>query len=104
MDRQSNQIKDCPCIGNTLVKSEKNISGSRRWRRILDWILPGMVLTLLPKCPVCIAAYVALITGFGISVSVASYLQIILFTACCSALLCLILSLIRRRFIEKSFK
>ena len=98
MDRLSTHIVDCPCVKNP----EKTITRGKEWARIFNWILPGMVLTLLPKCPFCIAAYVALITGFGISVSVASYLQIILIIACCSALKYLTLSSIRQRLMEKS--
>ena len=42
---------------------------------VFRWFLPGAVLLIIPKCPLCLAAYVLVGSGIGLSVASATYLR-----------------------------
>ena len=79
-----------PETGTTVSKCGCSIGG----REAVAWAIPGVILALIPKCPLCIAAYIAIGTGIGISVSTAAYLRFGLVAVCVVALLVLVV----RRF------
>jgi len=58
----------------------------RRARKAAGWLLPGTALALLPKCPMCLAAYVALGTGFAMSPASANTLLRSVTALCIGAL------------------
>lgn len=68
----------------------------KRLREILAWILPSIILVLVPKCPACLAAHVTLWTGLGLSFSTATYVRWALLFLCVGSLLFLILERLNR--------
>jgi hypothetical protein len=63
------------------------------FRRCLDALrlmAPGLALLIIPKCPVCLAAYIALGTGIGISFAVAAWIRWVLIILCVGSFLYLV--------------
>jgi hypothetical protein len=44
--------------------------------------IPVFAFVIIPKCPVCLAGYIALITGAGLSIPAATYMRTILIILC----------------------
>ncbi|MGC4015893.1 MAG: hypothetical protein QM755_15420 [Luteolibacter sp.] len=62
----------------------------------LRWALPGSVLILIPKCPACFAAYIALASSIGLSISTAAILRHSLIALCILSLAFLAVQRFRR--------
>jgi len=61
-------------------------------------VVPGVLLALLPKCPLCIAVWVAGVTGMSIPVASASQMRVMLVAVCCVSLSYLLAKFGRRLY------
>jgi len=96
MDTNKNIIIHCHCKEASDSASEKaqTINNDRKpptfVRRYLGntrWMVPGVVLAILPKYPICLAGYIAIATGVGLSITTATYLRMLLIILCVASLL-----------------
>jgi hypothetical protein len=76
--------------------NDRKTTRGRRVREIFAWALPSAILVLVPKCPVCLVAYVTFWTGLGLSLSTATYLRWVLLFLCVASLLFLIVERLDR--------
>lgn len=76
----------------------------RRIRKGAGWIVPGTLLALMPKCPLCLAAYVTLCSGVTLSFA-SAHLLLRTVTALCSGMLalCVIRSVVNCRQNKQPF-
>lgn len=73
-----------------------NAGALRPVRETLAWILPGAILVLMPKCPLCLAAYMALATGISLSLPVATAVRWAMLLLCIASLVFLIARTLHR--------
>jgi hypothetical protein len=62
---------------------------AKRGAKAFGWVGPSAILVLMPKCPACVAAYVLLVTGAGVSVSTAADLRWTVLVLCVAVLVVL---------------
>lgn len=63
--------------------------------------LSAVLLVLMPKCPICLAAYISMVTGVGIGFTTARYLRLGLIAICVAGLVWLAMPFWRRFVFEK---
>lgn len=83
-----------PSTSPTAISNPSTSSG--RLLNVLRWALPVTVLAFVPKCPACVAAYVLLFSGVGLSFTAAAALRWALIAFCIAPLAYLLLCTARR--------
>jgi hypothetical protein len=75
---------------------------ARRLFAAMPSILPGAVLVLLPKCPLCLAAWLTVITGVGVSAAAAASLGKLIVVCWVAAVALAAAQIVRRRASRRS--
>ena len=70
---------------------------ARRLSTTAASILPGAVLVLLPKCPLCLAAWLTVVTGVGFSAAGAAWVRGMLVVFWVAAVALAAAPIVRRR-------
>ena len=82
----------CCCQSGVVTLAPPRRSFARRCARSIEWLVPAIVLAAMPKCPACVAAYVGMATGLGISVSSAAQLRGAALVVCVTSLAWLVIA------------
>ena len=79
--------RECSKKDNEQVNRLTKTSGIRqRFFHFTRYMFTGTVIILLPKCPFCLAAYITMATGIGLSFTIASFLRILLIVLCIASI------------------
>jgi hypothetical protein len=73
-----------------------SVTSRSRGVEFVKWAMPSVLLAVMPKCPACVAAYVAIGTGLGLSLPAAAAVRGMLVILCITSLSYLIASRIYR--------
>ena len=88
---------NCCCTdGDPANPPPSNATATRRVANFVEWALPITTLALIPKCPACVAAYVLLFTGVGLSFPAAAAVRWALIVLSFAALGYLLVRAVRR--------
>jgi hypothetical protein len=72
----------CDATSSTLAGGGRPPTTRRRFLTIIQLIVPGVFLALIPKCPLCFAGYTAVGCGMGLSISTETHLRLFLAILC----------------------
>lgn len=61
-------------------------------------LFSSMTLILMPKCPICVAAYVTILTGMSLTTGAAEWIRAGLITVCAATLVLLTVRGIQRKW------
>jgi len=83
------------------VRPRHSALRGRGFGGLAGWLGSAAGLALMPKCPACIAAYLALGTGVGISLSAAAHLRTAFMVAGIGLLVGFTVLLLRGSFLSR---
>jgi hypothetical protein len=89
-------MRTCGCQKEEPGKASKVQRLAQHGAEAARWVAPSAALVVVPKCPACLAAYVAMVSGIGISATVAAHLRMIWILLCVMALAALMVRSLKR--------
>ena len=94
----------CQRKPRTCHDARQQSPGLQRVREVAAWIVPGALLALMPKCPMCLVAYVALCSGLTISCASAHIFMRTLTALCIGTLaFCVVRCVVNSRHNKQTF-
>ena len=99
-----NSLHCCQRELHTSRDARQQRTWPRRAREVAGWLVPGALLALMPKCPMCLVAYVALGSGLTLSRSSEHILMRLLTALCIGTLaLCVVRRVVSCRQNKQTF-